>query len=131
MAIHGHDAVAERDSVATLELKNAMTGQTWRHAYQYKHDRDANDLIFSSRSGRCAFAVDTDEAYMTTRLRAEDALLPLNRGRRRRWESENPGHKTAYLWESLLERHSFLILGRFIHLQVGRRSWAKKVKRET
>ncbi|MCK5862735.1 MAG: type I restriction endonuclease subunit R, partial [Candidatus Hydrogenedentes bacterium] len=33
--------------VATVELKNQMTGQTWRNAiHQYKNDRDPKDLIF-------------------------------------------------------------------------------------
>ena len=45
--------------VATAELKNPMTGQTWRSAiYQYQNDRDPKDLIFqfkkrTPRSFRC------------------------------------------------------------------------------
>jgi type I restriction enzyme R subunit len=124
--------------LATLELKNAMTGQTWRHAvHQYKHDRDANDLIFQYKKRALVhFAVDTDEAYMTTRLSGQKTrFLPLNRGRDGgAGNPDNPeGHKTAFLWEQVLERHSFLdILGRFIHLQVEEiKLGEKKVKKET
>jgi len=90
--------------VATLELKNPMTAQTWRHAVtQYKNDRDPADLIFRFKKRTLVhFAVDTDEVYMTT------------------------------LWEEVLERHSFLdILARFIHLQIEEKKLGgKRVKRE-
>lgn len=56
--------------MATAELKNPMTGQTWRNAiHQYKNDRDQHDLIFQfKRRTLVHFAVDPDEVYMTTRL---------------------------------------------------------------
>ncbi|MGP8322471.1 MAG: type I restriction endonuclease subunit R, partial [Methanosarcinaceae archaeon] len=47
---------------------------------------------------------------------------------------ENPdGYKTAYLWEQVLQRDSFLdILARFIHIQVEEKKvGSKKVKKET
>ena len=75
--------------VATVELKNPMTAQTWRHAVtQYKHDRDPADLIFQFKKRTLVhFAVDTDEVYMTTRLSGRSTyFLPFNKGcgRRRR-----------------------------------------------
>lgn len=124
--------------VATVELKNPMTAQTWRHAVtQYKNDRDPADLIFQFRKRTLVhFAVDTDEVYMTTRLSGRGTrFLPFNRGRGGgAGNPENPGgYKTAYLWEEVLERHSFLdILARFIHLQVEEKKLGgKRVKRAT
>jgi len=124
--------------VATVELKNPMTAQTWRHAItQYKNDRDATDLIFQFKHRALVhFAVDTDEAYMTTRLSGSKTyFLPFNKGcGNGGGNPENPGsYKTTYLWEEVLERHSFLdILARFVHLQIEEKKLGgKKVKRET
>ncbi len=124
--------------LVTIELKNPMTGQTWRNAiYQYKNDRDPADLIFQfKRRTLVHFAVDTDEVYMATRLSGRNThFLPFNRGNGGgAGNSENPGgYRTAYLWEEALERHSFLdILARFIHLQVEeKRLGGKSIKRET
>ena len=73
--------------VATCELKNPMTGQTWRDAVrQYQQDRDPNAPIFRfKRRALVHFAADPDEVHMATRL-AGDAtrFLPFNRG-------SNPG----------------------------------------
>jgi len=124
--------------VATLELKNPMTAQTWRHAVtQYRSDRDPADSIFQFKKRTLVhFAVDTDEVYMTTRLSGRSTyFLPFNKGcGGGAGNLENPnGYKTAYLWEEVLERHSFLdILARFIHLQIEEKKLGgKKVKRET
>jgi len=124
--------------VATSELKNPMTAQTWRHAVtQYKSDRDPTDLIFQFKKRTLVhFAVDTDEVYMTTRLSGNKTVfLPFNKGcGGGGGNPDNPdGHKTAYLWEQVLERHSFLdILARFIHLQIEEKKLGdKKVKKQT
>jgi len=124
--------------VATLELKNPMTAQNWRHAVtQYKNDRDPSDLIFQFKKRTLVhFAVDTDEVYMTTRLSGKSTrFLPFNRGcGGGAGNPENPGgYKTAYLWEAVLERHSFLdILARFIHLQIEEKKLGgKRIKKET
>ncbi len=123
--------------VATAELKNHMTAQTWRNAVeQYKSDRDPADMIFQFKKRTLVhFAVDTDEVYMTTRLSGRSTyFLPFNKGcGGGAGNPENPGgYKTAYLWEDVLERHSFLdILARFIHLQIEEKKLGgKKVKRE-
>lgn len=124
--------------VATAELKNPMTGQTWRNAIsQYKNDRDQTDLIFQFKKRALVhFAVDPDQVFMTTRLAgSKTRFLPFNKGRNNgAGNPDNPnGYKTAYLWERVLERHSFLdILARFIHLQIEEKQLGgKKVKRET
>jgi len=124
--------------VATAELKNPMTGQTWRNAIrQYKNDRDPKDLIFHFKKRTLVhFAVDPDEVYMTTRLNKKSThFLPFNLGNGTgAGNPENPhGHKTAYLWESVWERDSFLdILARFIHLEIEEKKLGKKtIKKET
>ncbi|MEW6116421.1 MAG: type I restriction endonuclease [Nitrospirota bacterium] len=124
--------------VATAEIKNPMTGQTWRNAiHQYKNDRDPADLIFQFKKRALVhFAVDTDEVYMTTRLSGRNThFLPFNMGcAGGAGNPDNPGgYKTAYLWEEVLERHSFLdILVRFVNLQIEEKKLGgKKIKRET
>lgn len=124
--------------VATVELKNPMTAQTWRHAVtQYKNDRDPTDVIFQFKKRTLVhFAVDTDEVHMTTRLSGgKTYFLPFNKGSGGGGGNpENPnGYKTAYLWEEVLERTSFLdILARFIHLQVEEKKLGdKKIKKVT
>ena len=56
--------------VVTLELKNPLTGQTYRDAIdQYKRSRSASEDLFRlNRRAVVHFAVDTDEAWMTTKL---------------------------------------------------------------
>jgi len=124
--------------IATAELKNAMTGQTWRNAvHQYKQDRDPNEQIFRfNRRALVHFAVDTDEVYMTTRLAGiHTRFIPFNKGRDN--GAGNPdtpnNYKTAYLWEEILTRESFLdILSRFIHIEVKEKKIGEKtVKKET
>ncbi|MHB8173136.1 MAG: type I restriction endonuclease subunit R [Nitrospirota bacterium] len=123
--------------VATAELKNPMTGQTWRSAiHQYQNDRDPKDLIFQFKKRTLVhFAVDPDEVFMTTRLSGRSThFLPLNKGNNGgAGNPENPGSwKTAYLWEEVLQRDSLMdILARFIHLQVEEKKLdGKKVKKE-
>ena len=124
--------------IVTAELKNPMTGQTWRNAIeQYKRDRDPKDLIFQFKKRTLVhFAVDPDEVYMTTRLSGNATrFLPFNLGNGTgAGNPENPGgYKTAYLWEQVWQRDSFLdILARFIHLQTEEKKvGAKKIKKET
>ena len=96
---------------STLELKNQWTGQNAKvhgqHQYKYKRDITQSLLNF----GRCIvhFTVDTDEAYMTTKLNGGDTyFLPFNLGNNfGKGNPVNPfGHKTAYLWDEVLTRES-------------------------
>lgn len=97
-------------AIATLELKNPWTGQNVHSAIkQYRTDRDPREPLFEF--GRCLvhFAVDPDEAYMCAQLAGNDSnFLPFNKGfNNGRGNPVNPtGHKTAYLWEDILPRHS-------------------------
>jgi type I restriction enzyme, R subunit len=126
--------------VATLELKNPLTGQTVENAkHQYRRDRDPREPIFEFK--RCTlvhFAVDTEEVWMTTRLAGSAThFLPFNKG----FEggAGNPPdpqgrtYRTAYLWEEVLQRDSLLdLLARFLHLQVEekRDDEGRKYKKE-
>ena len=127
--------------LATVELKNPLTGQTIEDAMrQYRQDRDPREPIFEfKRRTLVHFAVDTEQVFMTTRLAGTAThFLPFNKGRD--GGAGNPpdpqgrNYRTAYLWEEALQRDSLLdMLARFIHLQIEekRDDQGRKVKRET
>lgn len=108
---------------ATMELKNHWTGQNAKvHGQnQYKTKRDITQPLLNF--GRCIvhFAVDTEEVYMTTKLDGVNTFfLPFNLGHNfGKGNPPNPlGHKTSYLWQEVLTRHSvaniiqhFVLLG--------------------
>lgn len=126
--------------IATLELKNAMTGQTVEHArQQYKQDRDPRETIFEFKKRTLVhFAVDTDTVLMTTRLAGSAThFLPFNKGdgggAGNPADRQGRSYRTAYLWEEALARDSLLdLLARFLHLQVDekRDDQGRKVKTE-
>ena len=97
-------------AIATLELKNAWTGQTVYHAKkQYCSDRDPKEPLFQFARCIVHFAVDADEAWMTTKLDQENTyFLPFNKGNNHgKGNPVNPnGHKSAYLWEETLTREN-------------------------
>ncbi len=127
--------------VASVELKNPMTGQTVEHALrQYRADRDPREPIFEfKRRMLVHFAADTDTVFMTTRLAgAATHFLPFNKGNNggagNAPDPKGRAYRTAYLWEEVLQRDSLLdLLARFIHLQVEERrdDQGRKVKKET
>lgn len=114
-----HNTMEEIDMVlfvnglpfATMELKNHWTGQNAKvHGQsQYKFKRDNTQPLL--QFGRCIvhFAVDTDEAYMTTKLEGGGTFfLPFNLGNNfGKGNPPNPfGHKTSYLWDDVFSRQS-------------------------
>lgn len=111
--------------VATLELKNPLSGQTVENAkWQYKKDRDPRELFFQFKKRTLVhFAVDTEEVYMTTKLAGDDTFfLPFNKGFN--LGAGNPpcegNYRTAYLWEEVLVKDSLMdIIGRYLHLEVS------------
>lgn len=127
--------------LVTIELKNPLSGQTAADGIrQYRHDRDHREKIFDFKKRTLVhFAVDTEEVHMTTRLAGSAThFLPFNRGRDggagNPPDPEGRNYRTAYLWEEVLERNSFLdLLARFLHLQIEekRAEDGKKVKKET
>ncbi len=106
--------------VFTIELKNQFTGQNVINAInQYKTDRDQREKLLSFKRCLTHFAVDTDQAYMTTRLTGLTTyFLPFNMGNKN--SSGNPEapkgkYKTHYLWEDIWSKDSiFDLVGNFI-----------------
>ncbi|MEA0940034.1 type I restriction endonuclease [Xanthomonas campestris pv. campestris] len=113
--------------VVTVELKNPLTGQPASEAiHQYQHDRDERDRLFAFKQRALVhFAIDPDEAWMTTRLKGrETVFLPFNRGDQHgAGNPPVPGNwKTHYLWDEVLNADSLLdILQRFMHLEIKER----------
>lgn len=114
--------------VATIELKNPGTRQTWRHAVrQYQADRDPRAPLFDFKKRALVhFAADPDEVWMTTRLAKEKTFfLPFNRGSHPgqiQCGAGNPqhasGYRTGYFWQETLQRDSFLdIIGHFLFIE--------------
>lgn len=115
--------------VATLELKNTLTGQNFRYAErQYRHDRaPANEPLLTFKRGALVhFAVDQDNVSMTTRLQnGKTRFLPFNRGHDGGAGNPDIGgeFRVAYLWadqpegRAVFSRDILLdIIGRFLHL---------------
>jgi type I restriction enzyme R subunit len=71
--------------VVTCELKNLLTGSTFKHAEkQYRTDRSpaGETLLTFKRGALVHFALDEDNVSMTTRLmNGKTRFLPFNRGR--------------------------------------------------
>jgi len=119
--------------VVTTELKNGVTETYFNAVTQYKEHRTPyvvnsagkhipkrkEPLLDGSRA-IAHFAVDPETIYMTTKLNGERTnFLPFNAG----GDSENPAAnkangtkpRTAYFWEDILHRHTFLnILRSFV-----------------
>ena len=101
---------------------------------EYRFERNPKDPLFAFKN-RCLvhFAVDTEQAFMTTHLEGKDTFfLPFNRGFN--YGAGNPPMegdvRTAYLWEEVLERDSLMdILARFLHLQVEEKTVVTEMMR--
>ncbi|WP_418509236.1 type I restriction endonuclease subunit R [Corallibacter sp.] len=111
--------------LVTMELKNAWTGQNARvHGqHQYKTQRDNKQPLLQFARSIVHFAVDTDEAYMTTKLDGKSTFfLPFNKGNKN--GKGNPplpadtiGHRTQYLWDEVFTRESLAnIIQHFVRL---------------
>ncbi len=112
--------------VATVELKTDFTQTIGDAIDQYRFDRNpkpkgqaAEPLLSFPNGALVHFAVSNREVHMTTRLNGTNTVfLPFNRGDN--GGAGNPinpsgGHRTAYLWEQVWERSSWLeILGRYL-----------------
>ncbi len=104
--------------LVTMELKNSLTGQMVTDAEkQYRGDRDPREPLFQFQRCLVHFAVGNEKVSMTTRLQGgETRFFPFNKG------IENPvnpdGHKTAYLWEDILQPDNLMeLIDNFIHEQ--------------
>lgn len=111
--------------VSTLELKTDFTQSVGDAVDQYRFDRKPMDkgqkaepLLSFPGGALVHFAVSDSDVMMTTRLAGEATrFLPFNKGNH--GAAGNPvnpnGHRTAYLWEEVFARESWLeILGRYM-----------------
>lgn len=123
--------------VATAELKTDFTQSVGDAIDQYRFDRNPRPkgqapepLLGFPSGGLVHFAVSNSEVHMTTRLDGPaTAFLPFNQGDNgAAGNPPNPtGHRTAYLWERVWERESWLeILGRYL---IARRDKKKAIDR--
>ena len=122
--------------VATAELKTDFTQDINAAVDQYRFDRIpkpkgrpfAEPLLDFPRGALVHFAVSNRTVMMATRLQGPATrFLPFNQGDR--GGAGNPpngqGHRTAYLWEQVWQRDSWLeIIGRYL---VTQRDTKKKV----
>lgn len=112
--------------VATAELKTDFTQSIGDAIDQYRFDRDprpkgqAPEPLLAFPSGALVhFAVSNSEVAMVTKLDGKATVfLPFNQGDHgAKGNPVNPtgGHRTAYLWEKVWARDSWLeILGRYL-----------------
>ncbi|MDK1386299.1 type I restriction endonuclease [Sinorhizobium sp. 8-89] len=111
--------------VSTVELKTDFTQSVQDAVDQYRFDRHPSprgqspEPLLNFPSGALVhFAVSNAEVMMATKLEGADTrFLPFNKGNDGgKGNPPNPnGHPTAYLWEEIWERHSWLeILGRYV-----------------
>lgn len=114
---------------ATAELKTDFTQSIHDAIDQYRFDRapqpkgQSPEPLLSFPNGALVhFAVSNSEVHMVTKLEGpRTAFLPFNQGNNdAAGNPVNPqaGHRTAYLWEQVWERASWLeILGRYLIAQ--------------
>ena len=118
--------------LVAIELKDQLTGQTVENAkLQWMTDRNPKEAAFRLNH-RCLvfFAVDLNEAWMTTRLAGEEThFLPFNQGSAGAGEDGGAGNPpwrgagdvgpcapTDYLWRDVLAKDSLLdILQKFVN----------------
>ncbi len=124
--------------VATVELKTDFTQSIGDAIDQYRFDRHprpkgqvAEPLLSFPSGALVHFAVSNREVHMTTKLEGTDTVfLPFNQGDNgAKGNPLNPhGHRTAYLWEQVWERESWLeILGRYLVAQKDNKKQIKKI----
>ena len=115
--------------IISMELKNSLTGQFVEQAIkQYKQDRDPREPFFQYKRILVHFAVGNEKVYMATRLSGDKTrFLPFN------LDIENPvnpkGHKTAYLWEDILQPDTLLdLISNYLCVQVNKEKYYDKQK---
>jgi type I restriction enzyme, R subunit len=112
--------------IATIELKTDFTQSVQDAVDQYRFDRlprpkggTAEPLLSFPSGALVHFAVSNTEVMMTTKLAGPATdFLPFNKGDEgAAGNPPNPrgGHRTAYLWEEVWARESWLeIVGRYL-----------------
>ena len=125
-------------AVATVELKTDFTQSIGDAIDQYRFDRPpktpghgAEPLLTFESGAIVHFAVSSSEVFMTTKLAGKDTFfLPFNKGcEGGKGNPLNPnGYKTAYLWEEVWERESWLqLIGKYIIPEKDKKGNTKKL----
>jgi len=134
-----HYSIANRNSldtvlfingipIVTIEFKNEYTGQNYENAIrQYKEDRDPKENIFKLNKGAIVhFAVDTKNAYMTTKLEGDKTIfIPFNQGSNGPGVDGGAGNPTnendydvSYLWEKIFQKeHLLQIISQYVQVE--------------
>ncbi len=115
-------------AIMTFELKANTAGQNYHDAiYQYRTERDPKTRLFRFKAGALVnFAMDLEQAYMTTRLEgASTFFLPFNMGN---GEGINAGagnpvledeYSVHYMWDNILKKDSVIeILTKFMFIEL-------------
>src|SRR5579859_7611040 len=126
--------------VATCELKSDFTQCVDDAVDQYRFDRNphpkgqgaAEPLLSFPNGALVHFAISNMAVMMTTQLNGGvTKFLPFNRGDKGAAgnpANEKGGHRTAYLWEEVWARDSWLeILGRYIVAQKDKKKQITKI----
>jgi type I restriction enzyme R subunit len=115
--------------IITAELKNSLTGQIVDDAIkQYQTDRDPREPLFMFKRCLVHFAVGNEKVFMSTKLQGESTrFLPFNK------DTENPvnpnGHKTAYLWEDILQPDTLLnMINDYLHIHTKTEKYWDKTR---
>ncbi len=125
--------------VATVELKTDFTQSIGDAIDQYRFDRlpkpkgqPPEPLLSFPRGALVHFAVSNSEVHMVTKLAGPATVfLPFNQGDN--GGAGNPvnpqgGHRTAYLWEKVWARESWLeIIGRYLIAQRDKKKQIEKI----
>lgn len=125
--------------IITMELKNQLTNQNYNHAiHQYRTDRKPTDKLFAFKRCLVHFAVDNNQACMTTKIDGlRTYFLPFNKGHEN--GAGNPPTEgkfaTHYLWEDVLTKDSVVeLISNFMHVQVEKKkdkATGRVTKKET
>jgi type I restriction enzyme R subunit len=126
--------------ITTCELKSDFTQSVDDAVDQYRFDREprprgqsaAEPLLSFPNGALVHFAVSNMVVMMTTQITGSATkFLPFNRGDNGAAgnpANEKGGHRTAYLWEDIWARDSWLeILGRYIVAQKDKRKQINKI----
>ncbi len=114
-------------SIISFELKCNVAGQSYEIAIeQYRLQRDPKSRLFLFKAGCLVnFAMDLEEAYMTTKLEYEKTFfLPFNKGNGEGINSGkgNPlnseGYGVSYIWEDILKKDTLIeIISKFVFVE--------------
>lgn len=114
-------------AIISFELKCNPAGQSYHDAIaQYRTQRDATNRLFRFKSGCIVnFAMDLEEAYMTTKLDGDATVfLPFNMGKGEGVDAGagNPllqdKYSVYYMWEDILTKDTLVdLISKFIFIE--------------